>query len=55
MPMYRLTAEECLKHDWFKKYENQEEYVPLTKDLLNNMKKFKVKLVFNSFIGKKRD
>lgn len=41
-PKLRFSAEECLKHNWFKVNENSKNLQPLSKTCIENMKQFKV-------------
>ena len=47
-PKLRYSAYECLHHNWIKNYE-QKTAVPLSKHIINNMRKFKVKHIINIF------
>jgi len=40
-PKLRYSAEECLKHGWFKTNENSKNNVPLSKTTIENMRQFK--------------
>ncbi len=47
-PKLRYSAEECLKHNWFKINENIKNQAPLSKSCIENMKQFKVKCLLIS-------
>ena len=41
-PKLRFSAEDCLKHSWFKVNEDSKNTVPISKGAIENMRKFKV-------------